>query len=92
MSTEQPDTDHEVQGTGLDTVVRYTETEQAYGPATIDPTEPKFCPYCGDSATDTSHRLARAYDEVFCDHTSRSTWGYCPGCGEGSRPVNSSSA
>lgn len=74
--------DHRVEGVGMDTVVRCSETGNGYGPGTLDPSEPEFCPYCGDSATDGSHRLARRFDEVFCDHTGMSTWRYCPGCGE----------
>lgn len=75
-------TDHEVQGVGLDTVVRCSKTGQSYGPGSNGPTQPTYCPYCGDSATDGPHRIARAYDEVFCDHTGMSSWRYCPGCGD----------
>lgn len=72
---------HRVEGVELNTVVRCPETEKAYGPGTVDPTEPRYCPYCSGPATDGSHRLATRFDEVFCDKTTMSTWRYCPGCG-----------
>lgn len=82
MSEEVADTDHEVTGVGCETVVRCSETGRAYGPGTIDPTNPAYCPYCGDAVDDSDHRLARRFDEVFCENTIMSTWRYCPGCGD----------
>jgi len=79
---ESADEVHRVEGVGMDTVVRCEDTGKAYGPGTVDPTSPEYCPYCGDSVDDDAHRLALSFDEVFCDNTGMSTWRHCPGCGE----------
>lgn len=73
---------HHVESVAEDTFIHCPEIGATYGPGTEDQTTPTYCPYCSDRATDASHRIAMSRDEVFCDHTTMSTWRYCPGCGE----------
>lgn len=42
---------------------------------------PEFCPYCGETVSNSDHRVDTDICEVFCENTIQSTWRFCPLCG-----------
>lgn len=80
MKDERTAYRHINRGTGPETRTFCPRDGEEYGPGGYS--EYTFCPYCGGDAHDGSHRVDRDIGEVFCDHTSQSTYRYCPNCGD----------
>lgn len=80
---KNPDrTDHRLQGVGEDTRVFCPDTEYWYGPYSPASFDAAFCPYCGENTEGSEHQVDTEVREVFCPHSSQSTWRYCSHCGD----------
>lgn len=73
---------HEPAGEGNETRCYCSLEEEVYGPHEDATSELPFCPYCGEKSHHRDHEQDVEAGDVLCENTSRSSYHFCPGCGQ----------